>query len=123
MFDPLDPSRPEGFAVVDWQLMVATSGISDVEYFLTASLPVAMRRATESELVERYIGRLAALGVNVDRRPLWARYRLSTLLYLPYAIVMGGGMDVGGARGRALANRTVDCFFAAAVDHGGVFVD
>jgi aminoglycoside/choline kinase family phosphotransferase len=123
LFDPLDPSRPEGFAVVDWQLMVATSGISDVEYFLTASLPIAMRRATESELFERYIGRLAALGVNVDRDALWARYRLSTLCYLPYAIVMGGGMDVGGARGRALANRTVDCFFAAAVDHGGVFVD
>jgi hypothetical protein len=104
--------------VIDWQLMVAANGVCDVEYFLVASLPVATRRAVEVELVERYMERLAALGIDVDRQALWDRYRLSTLLYLPNAIVMGGGMDVGGDRGRALADRTVDCFFAAALDHG-----
>jgi aminoglycoside/choline kinase family phosphotransferase len=118
LFDPLDASRPNGFAVIDWQLMVAANGVCDVEYFLGASLPVATRRAVEVELVERYMERLAALGTDVDRQALWDRYRLSTLLYLPNAIVMGGGMDVGGDRGRALADRTVDCFFAAALDHG-----
>ena len=118
LFDPLDPSRPDGFAVIDWQLMVAANGVFDVEYFLAASLPVATRRAVEGQLVERYAQRLATLGVEVDHDELWDRYRLSTLLYLPYAIVMGGGMDVGGDRGRALADRTVDCFFAAAHDHG-----
>jgi aminoglycoside/choline kinase family phosphotransferase len=119
LFDPHDPSRPGGFAVVDWQLMVATSGVADVAYFLTASLPVATRRANECELVERYFGRLAGLGIDVDRDALWARYRLATLSYLPNAIVMGGGMELGGERGRALADRTVDCCFAAALDHGG----
>ena len=69
-------------------------------------------------MVERYIRRLAELGVDVDRDALWDRYRLSTLLYVPNTIVMGGGMDVGDDRGRALADRTVDCFFAAALDHG-----
>jgi aminoglycoside/choline kinase family phosphotransferase len=118
LFDALDPSRPGGFAVIDWQLVVAGSGVSDLQYFLTASLPIATRRATECQLLNRYAARLAEHGIDLNRDDLWDRYRLSTLFYLPYAIVMGGGMEVGGDRGRALADRTVDCFFAAALDHG-----
>jgi aminoglycoside/choline kinase family phosphotransferase len=120
-FDPIDPFRLGGFAVVDWQLMVAANGVSDLEYFLTASLPVATRRASERELFDRYVGQLVALEIEADRDALWDRYRLSTLSYLPCPIVMGGGLDVGGARGRALADRTVD-FFAAALDHGRALV-
>jgi hypothetical protein len=39
-----EPERADGFALVDWQMPVAASGVVDLCYFLAGSLPVEVRR-------------------------------------------------------------------------------
>ena len=48
---------------LDWQLSVRGHWSHDVHYLVTTALSVADRRAHEKALVERYLARLAALGV------------------------------------------------------------
>ena len=122
-FDAGEPGRVGGFAAVDWQLMSAASGAHDLAYFLNGSLSLAARRACEATLVERYLARLESAGVAVDRRDLWDRYRLSTVLHVIYPIAGGGdGWDLGNERGRAVIDRMVEGYFAAALEHGAALV-
>jgi hypothetical protein len=49
---------------LDWQLSVRGHWSHDVHYLVTTALSVADRRMHEKALVERYLSRLAALGVS-----------------------------------------------------------
>lgn len=112
----------DAFAVIDWQLMLRANGIFDVAYFLNGSLPVEVRRAHEAELFDGYLAALATRGVAVDRDDLWHRYRQATLVHLVYAVTVGGGVDLGNERGRALSDTLTDGYFAAAMDHGAALL-
>jgi hypothetical protein len=55
---------PDGRAgLLDWQVVFSTRGVREISYFLTAGLDRDLRRGHERELVQRYLGGLAAAGV------------------------------------------------------------
>ncbi|MYR08573.1 phosphotransferase [Gordonia sp. SID5947] len=60
---------------LDWQIASAGVGIRDVAYFATASVEPRLLRDIERGLVERYVGRLAAMGVDLDPDRMWTLYR------------------------------------------------
>ncbi len=51
-------------AIIDWQLAVRARGILDIAYFLMGSVTAEVRRQEETALLERYVGLLAAGGVD-----------------------------------------------------------
>jgi aminoglycoside phosphotransferase (APT) family kinase protein len=67
---------PPAVAVVDWQSMVLQSPLSDLAYFMGASLLPEVRRPVERELVREYHAGLCAQGVNgYDFAHCWDDYR------------------------------------------------
>jgi aminoglycoside phosphotransferase (APT) family kinase protein len=67
---------PPRVAVVDWQSMVLQSPLSDLAYFLGASLLPEVRRPIERELVREYHAGLVAAGVRgYDFARCWEDYR------------------------------------------------
>ncbi|MDH3681704.1 MAG: ecdysteroid 22-kinase family protein [Acidimicrobiia bacterium] len=55
--------------IIDWQTALRGPGAMDLTCFCITSLTVEGRRATEAELVARYLDTLGAAGVTVD--PEW----------------------------------------------------
>jgi hypothetical protein len=67
---------PPRVVVVDWQSMVLQSPLSDLAYFLGASLLPEVRRPVERELVREYHDGLVAAGVRgYDFAHCWDDYR------------------------------------------------
>jgi hypothetical protein len=67
---------PRIAAVVDWQSLVLGSPLSDVAYFLGASLLPELRRPVERELVRAYYDALLAQGVRgYAWEQCWSDYR------------------------------------------------
>jgi hypothetical protein len=67
---------PPRVTVVDWQAMVLQSPLSDLAYFLGASLLPEVRRPGERELVRGYHDGLVAAGVRgYDFARCWDDYR------------------------------------------------
>lgn len=77
---------------LDWQAVMAGPGIRDLAYFVNASVDSATARAIERGLVDRYAGRLAGRGVDVDAAHLWERYRAAVAeLYIAAVVTSGTG--------------------------------
>jgi hypothetical protein len=74
-------------AVVDWQTVAIGPGLSDVAYFLGASLPVELRRKHEVELLRGYCASLAAHGIELDWSRCWNEYRTHAFAGLHMAVV------------------------------------
>jgi ecdysteroid kinase len=71
-----DRVQPPRVTVVDWQSMVLQSPLSDLAYFLGASLLPEVRRPAERELVRDYHAGLVAAGVRgYDFARCWDDYR------------------------------------------------
>jgi aminoglycoside phosphotransferase (APT) family kinase protein len=69
-------TSPPRVAVVDWQSLVLGSPLSDVAYFLGASLLPERRRPVERELVRAYYDALLARGVRgYPWEQCWTDYR------------------------------------------------
>ncbi|MHB8695046.1 MAG: phosphotransferase [Solirubrobacteraceae bacterium] len=64
--------------LLDWQVVHRVSGLRDLSYFMTSSLPVTLRRDHERELVGRYLERLRQAGVTAPPSfdEAWTRYRI-----------------------------------------------
>jgi len=63
-------------ATLDWQTVTCGPGLLDVSYFLSAGLPVDVRRAHEQDLVRRYHDELQRLGVrDYGWDACWRDYR------------------------------------------------
>ena len=64
-------------ALIDWQLLQRSHWSIDVAYHVGAALPVELRRRVERELLDHYLDRLAAAGVEdpPGREEAWADYR------------------------------------------------
>jgi hypothetical protein len=55
---------PDGRAgLLDWQVVFSTRGVREISYLVVGALDRALRRAHERELIQGYLGRLAAFGV------------------------------------------------------------
>jgi aminoglycoside phosphotransferase (APT) family kinase protein len=67
---------PPRVSVVDWQSIVLGSPLSDVAYFLGASLLPEVRRPVERDLVRTYYDDLLARGIRgYDWAQCWSDYR------------------------------------------------
>lgn len=113
-----------GVRLCDWQLTGRSRGMRDLAYFVTQSLTPAERAAGEADLVELYLGRLAAHGVRgYDEQAAWQDYRTATILGFAYAIVALGGLDLDGARSAALPPTMLRRSVRAMIDYGCVLPD
>ncbi len=84
LFPPAGSGRR--VAVVDWQTASLGPGVSDLSYFLGASLLPEARRAHETDLVRSYHERMVAAGVQLGWESLWEDYRRYSLGGLVMAI-------------------------------------
>jgi thiamine kinase-like enzyme len=73
--------------VVDWQTAGFGCPFADLAYLIGTSIPdPAERAAHEADLFERYLGALAAQGVEADREAGWRDYRVYALSGVMMAI-------------------------------------
>ena len=67
-----DLPRP---AILDWQTCTRGTGVLDLSYFLSSSLPIDVRRTEEEALVRRYQTTLASHGITYPWDDCWTAYR------------------------------------------------
>lgn len=90
--------------LVDWQSVCTCSGEQDLAYFLTQSLTDEVWAGHADELVRLYHATLEEHGVrghSLER--CRERFRMASVYLLSWAVVIAGTLDMGNARGRALA--------------------
>jgi len=95
-------------AVLDWQTVSVGPGVADLSYFLGGSLLPDDRRASESALLDRYCGRLAEQGVDLDVGACRAGYRRFAFSGMNMAIIASmlvGRTDRGDDMFMAMAER------------------
>lgn len=61
--------------VLDWQTAAYEPAVTDLSYFLGASVEAARRREIERAMVERYVDALGRHGVNLAVDDCWRDYR------------------------------------------------
>lgn len=121
MFFPPDEGDP--VTIIDWQLMSRGRGPYDVAYFMSQSLDVEQRRATERDLLRRYHDGLHAGGVrDYSFDDCFEDYRLATLWCVMYPVAIGAGMAGPTERGAQLNAQTSRRSFAAIQDLDAVSV-
>ena len=85
---------------VDWQSICTSCPEQDVAYFITQSVPPAVR--AQEDLVAFYHSELTRRGVDYDLGFCRERYRVSALYLLCFAVVIAGTLDLANERGQAL---------------------
>ncbi len=97
-------------ALVDWQAVCRSAPEQDVAYFVSQSVPKALR--DQDELVVFYHAvlsrQLAEAGIDYSLEDCRARYEVSALYLLAYAVVIAGTLDMGNERGVLLARTLLD---------------
>ena len=118
--DNLFFATPEGgdpLAVIDWQISSRGRGVSDVAYFMSQSVQLEERRASEKDLLRTYHLTLMENGVRgYDFDQCLHDYRVGTLFGLVYPVISGGTLDLGNQRGVALVTAMLERSVAAIVD-------
>ncbi len=103
-------------AVLDWQTAARGPGISDLSYFIGASLMPNARRRHEADLVRLYYDRLIASGVDsLSWNECWTQYRRYAFAGLVMAIA-ASMLVMRNARGDEM-------FIAMAQRHGRQALD
>jgi hypothetical protein len=106
-----------GLAVYDWQLVDRSRGGRDLGYFLTQSLTRERRIELERSLIDRYVDRLAARGVEGYGFDIaWRDYRLAALLGFAYPVCTTGGLEHTTDRTAVLCAELLDRSIAAILD-------
>ncbi len=59
----------------DWAMCSRSPGVRDLAYFCCTSLPTALRRSIQSDLIARYREALMTAGVRLDARDCERQYR------------------------------------------------
>ena len=99
---------PETVGFLDWQVVQRCQGMRDVTYFLVGSVPTALRRAHERDLIGAYLTTLRAEGVAaLASDEAWRQYRLHVPWALFSAVVTASSATMQAeAVGRAALERT-----------------
>lgn len=110
--------------LIDWQLAMRAPSTTDLVYFLGTNLPVDMRRAHQSELIDRYCRGLRAHGVPdawSDPVNVLRGYAEGVLFYCTSFAASILTLDTANERGTALMDALVRRAFDAAdeLDAGG----
>lgn len=101
----------ERVAFVDWQSICTSAPEHDLAYFVTQSVPAAVR--AQEDLIAFYHAQLNAAGVRYDLARCRERYRISALYLLCYAVVIAGTLDLANERGQALGRTIIANTFTA----------
>ena len=95
----------DDFAVVDWQVCGVRSGLYDVAYLLSSSVPVDIRREIEGDAVAEYHDILRSVGVgDFTLDECWHSYRRNMLACFQTLIIASGRLDLSSERSRRLAD-------------------
>ena len=86
--------------LVDWQSVCTSAPEHDLAYFITQSVPPAVR--AREDLVAYYHSELTRRGVDYDLARCRERYRVCALYLLCFAVSIAGQLDPENERGRAL---------------------
>lgn len=65
--------------VIDWQTVTQGTAGWDLAYMIGGSFEGDQRASVERELLDEYLGQMAAAGVRLDRDACWRDYRLGAL--------------------------------------------
>ena len=104
----LGPEGSDDFAVVDWQVCGVRSGLYDLAYFLSSSVPVDVRREIEAEAVAKYHDIIRSMGAkDFTHEECWRSYRQNMLGCFQTLVIAGGRLDLTAARSRQLADAFV----------------
>ena len=78
-------------ALIDWQQVSASKGISDLAYFVLSSFPLEEQAAVESQLVVEYHRALQMNGVyGYSLKQCWLDYRMS-MMFIPFVVAIWYG--------------------------------
>jgi len=97
--------------IVDWQSICTSAPEQDLAYFLTQSVPQAVR--DQEDLVVFYHAELTQNGIDYDLAQCRQRYVVCALYLICYAVVIAGTLDLGNERGRKLGETIVKNTFRA----------
>jgi len=98
-------------ALVDWQSICTSAPEQDLAYFVTQSVPKAVR--AQEDLVAYYHGELTSAGIDYPLDRCRQRFAVSALYLMCYAVVIAGTLDLGNARGQALGRTIIENTFSA----------
>jgi hypothetical protein len=107
---------------LDWQVTSKGRGAYDVGYFLSQSLEADTRRGCESELIFRYVERLAECGIDYSADEFERDYRLTTAWCFIYPVLAAGRIDVVNGRQIELLRVMLHRSAAAIEDHNALSV-
>jgi hypothetical protein len=100
--------------IVDWQSICTSAPEQDLAYFLTQSVPEAVRG--QEDLVAFYHSELTQLDIDYDLEACRQRYVVCALYLICYAVVIAGTLDLGNERGRKLGETIVKNTFRALLE-------
>ena len=99
-----DPASDLDVALVDWQVSNIGSGLYDVAYFLSSSIPTEMRRAIEHSAIRLYheiVSRMTPDPFTFDE--CWRAYRQNMLGCFRVPVIAGAQLDFNNERSQQLA--------------------
>jgi aminoglycoside/choline kinase family phosphotransferase len=102
--------------VLDFQMSSVASGLVDFAYFVGQSIPKEIRKEKFDELLDAYLGELAANGVVLDRAVALEKYRRALVFGFMWPLGLMGSYDTLEPRGRELAETMLDRHLAAVAD-------
>jgi Ecdysteroid kinase-like family len=118
LFDDDHAGTLDGVVVIDWQLTVQSTGMTDVSYFLVQSLTLDDRRQHCESLLRRWHEGLLSHGVtDYTWDDVMTDFRIGVLGQLSIPVVSAANLDPGNERGRQLVDTLVQRNFQALVDY------
>jgi hypothetical protein len=102
--------------VLDFQLSAVAHGIVDFTFLVAQSLPTALRQERFDDLLDIYLGELAANGVELDRDTALDKYRRALVFGFMWPLGMMPGYENLEPRSRQLANTMLDRHLSAVRD-------
>lgn len=98
-------------ALVDWQSVCTAAPELDLAYFVTQSVPAAVR--AQEDLVAYYHDELIRAGIDYPLANCRERFAICALYLVCYAVIIAGTLDLGNERGQALGRTIIDNTFSA----------
>lgn len=110
---------PDGaLTMIDFQTVGQASGMLDVSYVLSQSLPTALRRGADETLVRRYVDGLQRAGVSDYPWDLaWTQYRVGCAYNAVWAVMAHGQIERLDERGHELVMEMLNRACAAIQDN------
>lgn len=112
------PGAPP-LVIVDWQTASEGLGMVDVAYMIAGSFSPERRLEVEKQLVDSYLGKLRAAGVEYDSDIAWRDYQFSSLWGL-IITVLATSMAARTERGDDLFVMMATQHGYQALDHGAL---